>query len=158
MRSEVATFAAGCFWGVEEAFRNVPGVVDVEVGYTGGHTKNPTYEDVCTDTTGHAEAVRVDFNPREVSYETLVRRFYTLHDPTQLNRQGPDEGSQYRSAIFCHSKGQEEVARRITEELGNSLKYPDPIVTEIVPAGEWYRAEEYHQRYFEKNGGGVCHV
>ncbi len=157
-KTERATFAAGCFWGVEEAFRKERGVIDVEVGYTGGHTKNPTYEDVCTDTTGHAEAVRVEFDPTQTTYEKLVRKFYEIHDPTTMNRQGPDEGSQYRSAIFFHTSEQEKVARAVTEELGNSSKYPDPIVTELVAAGPWYRAEEYHQRYFEKNGGGVCHV
>jgi len=158
MKTEIATFAAGCFWGVEEAFRKVPGVIDVEVGYTGGHTNRPIYEDVCTDTTGHAEAVRIEFDSKKVTYETLVRKFYEIHDPTTINKQGPDEGSQYRSAIFFHSGEQEKVAHAVTEEIGNSTKFADPIVTEITASGPWYRGEEYHQRYFEKNGGGVCHI
>lgn len=158
MKTEFATFAAGCFWGVEEAFRKEKGVIDVEVGYTGGHSKNPTYEQVCTDTTGHAEAVRIEFDPTQTSYEKLVRRFYEIHDPTTPDRQGPDEGSQYRSAIFFHSPEQEKIAGTVTEELGNSLKFNEPIVTQITAAGPWYKAEEYHQRYFEKNGGGICHV
>lgn len=158
MDKQIATFAAGCFWGVETAFREVPGVLDVEVGYTGGHSENPTYEEVCTDETGHAEAVQVTFDPKNVTYEELVRKFYEIHDPTTMNRQGPDEGSQYRSAIFTHTKEQEETARRVSDELALSGKFHAPIVTEIVPAGPWHRAEEYHQRYFEKRGGGACHV
>lgn len=156
-RYQVATFAAGCFWGVEVAFRKVPGVVDTEVGYCGGHVPNPTYELVCTDTTGHAESVRVIFDPQVVSYEQLLEVFWSIHDPTTINRQGPDIGTQYRSAIFCHSEEQLEVARRSKEECERSGRFGKPIVTEILPAPPFYRAEEYHQRYLEKHGGFACH-
>ena len=156
-RYQVATFAAGCFWGVEAAFRKVPGVVDTEVGYCGGHVPHPTYEQVCTDTTGHAEAVRVVFDPEKVSYEQLLEVFWSIHDPTTPNRQGPDVGTQYRSAIFCHSEEQLELALRSKEECERSGRFGSPIVTEILPAPPFYRAEEYHQRYLEKRGRFTCH-
>lgn len=157
MRTEEAIFAAGCFWGVESAFRKIKGVLDAEAGYTGGSTENPTYEEVCTAKTGHAEAVRVVFDPDQVSYESLVRAFFDMHDPTALNRQGPDVGEQYRSVLFFLSEEQEKTARRVKAEEGESGRYAKPIVTSIEPAGPFFRAEEYHQRYFEKRGGGVCH-
>jgi peptide methionine sulfoxide reductase msrA/msrB len=155
---EKATFAAGCFWGVEEAFRKIPGVVDVEVGYTGGHTEHPTYKEVCSDSTGHAEAVDVIFDPSETSFDILLQAFFSMHDPTQFNRQGPDYGSQYRSAIFTHSPEQASMAAKVKLDLFASGKFKKPIVTEITPAGTFWRAEDYHQRYFEKNGGGGCHI
>ncbi len=150
--SEFAIFAAGCFWGVESAFRNVEGVVDVEAGYTGGHTANPTYEQVCSDTTGHAEAVRVEYDPRLVSYDRLLEVFFSIHDPTQKNRQGPDVGSQYRSAVFVRSPDQEKAAHEAIARLGNGGGLRRPVATEVVPAGPFWRAEEYHQRYDEKKG------
>jgi peptide-methionine (S)-S-oxide reductase len=154
-----ATFAAGCFWGVESAFRQVPGVIATAVGYTGGHTKNPTYKEVCSDRTGHAEAVLVEYDPAQVSYEQLLDVFWDIHDPTQLNRQGPDYGSQYRTAIFVHDAEQERAAKASKEGLTQSGKFRKPIVTEIVPAAEFYMAEDYHQQYFEKRGiAPTCHV
>jgi methionine-S-sulfoxide reductase len=156
--TETATFAAGCFWGVEDSFRKIKGVLDVEVGYTGGHTADPTYKQVCTGATGHAEAAKIIFDPDIVSYDELVKDFFKLHDPTTPNRQGPDVGSQYRSAIFYHTAEQQKIAELIKEKTDHSGKYGHPVVTEVVPAGPFYRAEEYHQRYFEKNGGGVCHA
>jgi len=153
-----ATFAAGCFWGVEDAFRQVKGVTDVTVGYTGGHTKNPTYKEVCTDRTGHAEAVEVEFDPNQVSYRELLAVFFQSHDPTQMNRQGPDYGTQYRSAVFFHDAEQEAEARGAKEALEKAGIFKRPIVTQIVAAPEFYRAEEYHQRYFEKNGIHACHL
>ena len=153
-----ATFAAGCFWGVEDAFRQVKGVTDAAVGYEGGHTQNPTYKEVCTNTTGHAEAVEVDFDPSKVSYKELLAVFFQSHDPTQLNRQGPDYGTQYRSAIFFHDATQEAEAREAVETLGKSGIFKKAIVTQIVPASEFYRAEEYHQKYFEKQGIRACHT
>jgi peptide methionine sulfoxide reductase msrA/msrB len=150
VRLEKATFAAGCFWGVEAAFAQVKGVTGTIVGYTGGTTKNPTYQQVCADKTGHAEAVELTYDPRVVSYDKLLDVFWDIHDPTTPNRQGPDTGSQYRSAIFFHSPQQEQVARASKEKLGQSGKFKSPIVTEIVPAGAFFRAEEYHQKYFEK--------
>lgn len=155
---EKATFAAGCFWGVEAALRQVKGVRSTAVGYIGGHTENPTYEQVCTDRTGHAEAVEVEFDPTQVSYDDLLNVFWENHDPTQLNRQGPDDGSQYRSAIFYHTPEQQAAAQRSKERLAAGGKYPRPIVTEIVPAGAFCRAEEYHQQYLEKRGLASCHV
>ena len=152
-----ATFAAGCFWGVESAFQTVEGVVDTEVGYTGGATENPTYKQVCSDRTGHAEAIEITFDPDVISYKELVELFWRLHDPTQVNRQGPDRGSQYRSAIFVHSPEQKAIAEQSKAELGASGKWKKPIATQIVPAGTFWRAEEYHQDYFEKNGGPACH-
>jgi len=154
---EIATFGAGCFWGIEAAFRQVPGVTDAVVGYSGGHTANPTYKDVCTDGTGHAEVVQVTFDPEQLSYEKLLEVFWQIHDPTQLNRQGPDFGTQYRSAIFFHSPEQEAVARKSKEQAQASGRFRRPIVTEITPASAFYRAEEYHQRYLEKRGAASCH-
>jgi methionine-S-sulfoxide reductase len=153
---EQAIFAAGCFWGVQFYFDEVPGVTGTTVGYTGGTTEDPTYEDVLTHTTGHAEAVMVEFDASKVSYETLVRQFFRLHDPTQLNRQGPDVGDNYRSAIFYVTDEQKEIAERVKDEL--QQKFDGKIVTEITPAGPFYRAEEYHQKYTEKTGRGACHV
>jgi peptide-methionine (S)-S-oxide reductase len=153
-----ATFAAGCFWGVEDAFRQVKGVTSTTVGYTGGHTKNPSYKEVCTDRTGHAEAVEVEFDPNQVSYRELLAQFFQSHDPTTLNRQGPDFGSQYRSAIFFHDVEQEAEAREATAALEKAGAFKRPIVTEIVPAPEFYRAEDYHQQYFEKQGIRSCHL
>ena len=150
MKTEKATFAAGCFWGVEETFRKTKGVVNTAVGYTGGKMKNPSYEDVCSDETGHAEAVQVEFDPKKVSYEKLLGIFWQNHDPTQLNRQGLDFGSQYRSAVFYHSEKQKQAALKSKEMLEKSKKYSKPIVTEILPAAGFYRAEEYHQRYKQK--------
>lgn len=149
-KTETATFAAGCFWGVEDQFRRRPGVLSTVVGYTGGTADCPTYSQVCTDKTGHAEAVQIAFDPSRVSYQELARFFFSLHDPTQLNRQGPDVGTQYRSAIFTHSPQQAETARRVTTEVEKSGRYARPIVTQIVPASTFYPAEEYHQRYLEK--------
>ena len=155
---EIATFGAGCFWGIEAAFRLVPGVTDVAVGYSGGRTVNPTYKDVCTDQTGHAEVVQVTFDPAKISYEQLLEAFWQIHDPTQLNRQGPDFGKQYRSAIFFHSAEQEAAARKSKEQAQASGHFHRPIVTEITPASTFYRAEEYHQRYLEKRGAASCHI
>lgn len=153
---ETATFAAGCFWGIEEAFRKVKGVKDTMVGYTGGHFSDPTYEDVCGGNTGHAEAVEVKFDPAGVAYEDLLEVFWGIHDPTTPNRQGPDVGSQYRSAIFYHNAEQEKLARESKKDLERSGKFGRPIVTEITPASTFWRAEEYHQRYAEKHGRAVC--
>lgn len=154
----IATFAAGCFWHVEETFAKTPGVIKTEVGFTGGDLKYPTYEQVCTHNTGHAEAVRVEFDPTKISYEELLEIFWECHDPTTLNRQGPDVGSQYRSAIFYHNEEQRKLAFQSKQELTDSGKYQHPIVTEITLAGPFYRAEEYHQKYFEKHGGGACSI
>lgn len=153
-----ATFGAGCFWGVEEEFRKVKGVRDAAVGYAGGSLPNPTYQDVCTDRTGHAEVVEVDYDPAEVSYETLLDVFWNGHDPTQLNRQGPDVGSQYRSVVFFHSPEQEAAARASKTRLDESGRFRRPVATVIEPAPTFWRAEEYHQRYLEKRGLGSCHV
>jgi peptide-methionine (S)-S-oxide reductase len=153
-----AYVAEGCFWGVEDVFRKIPGVEDVRVGYSGGHTENPTYEEVCTGTTGHAEAVHIMYDPSVVSYETLLDTFWNSHDPTTPNRQGPDIGSQYRSVIFFVDEEQKNAAEKSRDMMGMSRKWNAPIVTEIVPFAHFYDAEEYHQRYFEKNGGGVCHI
>jgi peptide-methionine (S)-S-oxide reductase len=150
---EDAIFAAGCFWGVEAAFAALPGVGTTEVGYTGGTLEQPTYQDVCTGRTGHAEAVRVTFDPAKISYAALVEKFFALHDPTQHNRQGPDIGSEYRSAIFYLSPEQEKTARDITERLQQAGRYKRPIVTAIEPAKTFWRAEEYHQKWHEKHGG-----
>jgi peptide-methionine (S)-S-oxide reductase len=156
--SEKATFAAGCFWGVEAAFRQVDGVLATEVGYTGGKTKNPTYQDVCTDETGHAEVVQVEFDPARVTYARLLDVFWNEHDPTQLNRQGPDVGTQYRSAIFFHTPAQQTAALTSKETLEKSGRYRRPIVTEIVPASDFYPAEDYHQQYLEKRGLASCKI
>lgn len=155
---EKATFGAGCFWGVEATFRQVPGVTATAVGYAGGKTKNPTYKDVCSDETGHAEVVEVQYDPAQVPYDTLLNIFWENHDPTTKNRQGPDWGSQYRSAIFVHSPEQEKTARESKERLQASGKWSRPIVTEITPAPEFYRAEDYHQQYLEKRGLASCHL
>jgi peptide-methionine (S)-S-oxide reductase len=153
-----ATFGAGCFWGVEEEFRKVPGVTATAVGYSGGTTPRPTYEQVCTDQTGHAEVVEVDYDPAAVSYEDLLEVFWNNHNPTQLNRQGPDVGTQYRSAIFFHTPEQEAAARASRERLEKSGRFNRPIVTEISPAQTFWRAEDYHQQYLAKRGLGACHT
>ena len=155
---EKATFGAGCFWGVEAAFRQVKGVKTTAVGYMGGKLKDPTYQDVCTDRTGHAEVVQVEFEPSEVSYEDLLRVFWDNHDPTTLNRQGPDTGTQYRSVIFYHTPEQEAAAKASKEALAKSGRYKRPVVTEIIQAPEFWRAEEYHQQYFQKSGRASCHL
>ncbi len=154
---EKATFGAGCFWGVEHFFREVPGVLEAVSGYAGGSVANPSYKQVCTDTTGHAEVVQVTFDPARVSYDKLVELFFKMHDPTQLNRQGPDFGTQYRSVIFTHSDTQAQVAAAKKAEAEASGRYRKPIVTVIEPAQPFWPAEDYHQRYFEKHGGS-CHV
>jgi len=156
--SAVATFGAGCFWGVEHKFRQIPGVLDTAVGYMGGSLANPTYEQVCTDRTGHAEVVQVTYDPAQVSYEELLEAFFQLHDPTQLNRQGPDFGKQYRTAVFFHTPDQQAAAVAAKERLDKSGRYRQPIATEITPAGEFWRAEEYHQQYLAKRGRGSCHI
>ena len=153
-----ATFAAGCFWGVEATFRQLPGVTATRVGYTGGHMENPTYQDVCTDGTGHAEAVEVDYDPAKVSYDQLLTVFWENHDPTQLNRQGPDWGSQYRSAIFYQDAEQKAAAEASKQKLQDSGAYRKPIVTQILPAVTFYPAEDYHQQYLEKRGLATCHI
>lgn len=147
-----ATFGAGCFWHVEHIFANTKGVTSTAVGYTGGHVEGPSYEEVCTDRTGHAEAVQVEYDPDQVSYDDLLGVFWSNHDPTTPNRQGPDVGIQYRSAVFCHNDGQRLAAEKSRDALARSGRYRGPIVTEIVPAAPFYRAEEYHQRYFAKRG------
>jgi methionine-S-sulfoxide reductase len=152
MNKNIATFAAGCFWGVESKLRAIPGVIDTVVGYTGGEVENPTYRLVCTNSTGHAEAVQVTFDSEKISYQSLVEAFFNLHNPTTRNRQGPDIGSQYRSAIFYHDDGQRKIAQDIVRKLDESGKFRSPIVTEILPAGDFYQAEDYHQRYYEKQG------
>jgi peptide-methionine (S)-S-oxide reductase len=156
--TERATFAAGCFWGVEEAFRQVPGVVETAVGFMGGTTESPSYREVCTGRTGHAEVVDVAFDPAKVSYDALLDVFWSCHDPTTKDRQGPDVGSQYRSAIFTHSPAQEAAARASKERLDTAGRFRRPIVTEIVSAGPFWRAEEYHQRYLEKRGEAACRL
>ena len=156
---EKATFAAGCFWGVEEIFRTMKGVKGTKVGYTGVSMGNPTYEDVCSDETGHAEALQIEFNPLEISYEELVRTFFNNHNPTTLNRQGPDAGSQYRSVIFYHDEGQKKIAEKVKKEIEKSGRWKQPIVTQIVPAAEFFDAEEYHQKYYFRRGiKPVCHI
>jgi peptide-methionine (S)-S-oxide reductase len=155
---EKATFAAGCFWGVEACFQQLPGVTATAVGYEGGKLENPTYQQVCTDRTGHAEAVDIDFDPTQITYEKLLDTFFELHDPTQLNRQGPDWGSQYRSAVFFHSPEQEAAARATIARLTAEKKFSKPIVTQVVPAETFWRAEEYHQKYLEKRGAVSCHI
>lgn len=149
---EQAMFGAGCFWGVEEGFAAIPGVVSTTVGYAGGHTENPSYEDVCSHTTGHAEVVMVGFDPDRVRYEDLVAAFFDMHDPTQLNRQGPDIGDQYRSAIFYSDEAQKATATRVRDKLVAEGKFRRPIVTEITPAPAFWRAEDYHQKYLAKRG------
>lgn len=154
---QTATFAAGCFWGVEAAFSKVDGVIDTKVGYAGGSTDNPTYEQVCSDQTGHAEVVKVEYDETKLSYQELLNIFFWCHDPTQLNRQGPDVGRQYRSAIFFHSPDQESLAKALIEEMNKSGELKAPVVTELLPASTFWMAEEYHQRYFEKKGVDMCH-
>ena len=156
--TEKATFAAGCFWGVEAAFRQVPGVIATRVGYTGGHTDNPTYRQVCSHRTGHAEAVEVTFDPEQVSYELLLEVFWRKHNPRSRNRQGLDIGSQYRSAIYFHSPEQEAAARADKDRLQAELRWPRKIQTQIEPASTFWEAEEYHQQYLEKRGRAACHA
>lgn len=155
---EKATFGAGCFWGVEAAFRRVEGVLSTSVGYMGGTLKNPTYKDVCTDRTGHAEVVQVEYDPSKLSYDELLKVFWENHDPTTLNRQGPDAGTQYRSVVFFHNPQQESEAKASKEKLQRAGVYKRPMVTEITPATEFWRAEEYHQQYLEKRGLASCHI
>lgn len=166
LKAETATFAAGCFWGVEHKFRQVPGVISTVVGYAGGDVKNPTYKQVCSDKTGHAEAIKITFDPSQVSYEKLLEIFFNLHDPTQVDRQGWDVGSQYRSTIFYHSNDQKETAEKMVKKLESSSRFRKLITTQIVPAPEFYKAEEYHQQYYEKRkkeanitcGTGSCSI
>ena len=153
-----ATFAAGCFWGVEARFAQLPGVSATAVGYEGGTMPNPTYKAVCTDATGHAEAVEIEYDPAQISYEQLLDAFFSLHDPTQLNRQGPDWGTQYRSVIFYHTPEQEAAAKAAVERLTAEKRFNKPIVTQVVPATTFWRAEEYHQKYLEKRGQASCHI
>jgi peptide-methionine (S)-S-oxide reductase len=158
MSQQTASFAAGCFWGVEARFREVPGVLDAVSGYMGGHTADPTYKQVCSGETGHAETVQVTYDDKQVSFAQLLDVFFGLHNPTTRNRQGPDFGTQYRSAIFWHSEEQKALAEDKIREIDASGAWPNPVVTEVAEAGNFWRAEEYHQRYLEKNGGGFCHV
>jgi peptide-methionine (S)-S-oxide reductase len=158
MTTQTAIFAAGCFWGVEDTFRKIPGVQDAISGYTGGSVERPSYEQVCTGSTGHAEAVQVTFDPSIVSYDALLTAFWNMHNPTQHNRQGPDIGTQYRSAIFYNSPEQRAQAERSRDEIARSRKYTAPIATEITAASTFWNAEEYHQRYAEKHGGAACHI
>jgi peptide-methionine (S)-S-oxide reductase len=153
-----ATFAAGCFWGVEARFQQLPGVTATAVGYEGGSLEQPTYQQVCTDRTGHAEAVEIDFDPAKITYEQLLDEFFSLHDPTQLNRQGPDWGTQYRSVVFFHSPEQEAAAKATIARLTEEKRFSRPIVTQVVPAETFWRAEEYHQKYLEKRGAVSCHI
>lgn len=154
--SAQATFGAGCFWGVEARFRQLPGVIDAAVGYMGGRTEQPSYQEVCSDTTGHVEVCQVSFDPERCEYETLVRGFFSMHDPTQVNRQGPDVGTQYRSVIFYADAYQQQTAERIKAELDASGRFSAPIATRIEPAQQFWRAEEYHQRYLERRGGSCA--
>lgn len=155
---EIAIFGAGCFWGIEAEFRKKEGVLNTSVGYSGGTTKNPTYQDVCSGATGHAEVVRIEFDPVKITYEELVNTFWLIHNPTTLDRQGPDIGSQYRSVIFYFNEDQKEKALESINELEKENKYKDSIVTEIIPAREYYKAEDYHQQYFEKRGMVTCRI
>lgn len=158
MSEKTASFAAGCFWGVEARFRELPGVLEAVSGYMGGQLAEPTYKQVCTGNTGHAETVQVTFDDEAVAYEDLLNLFFDMHNPTTVDRQGPDYGSQYRSVVFGHDAGQREAAERKIRELDASGKWSSPVVTQVVEAGTFWRAEEYHQRYFEKNGGADCHI
>ncbi|MEE8129057.1 MAG: peptide-methionine (S)-S-oxide reductase MsrA [Vicinamibacterales bacterium] len=155
---ETATFGAGCFWGVEEAFRTVDGVVATAAGYAGGATENPAYKEVCSGRTGHAEVVQVEFDPARVGYEQLLDLFWSIHDPTQLNRQGPDVGTQYRTVIFYHSDSQREAATASREAVGRSGRFARPVATEIEPAATFWRAEDYHQQYIARGGRGACAI
>jgi peptide-methionine (S)-S-oxide reductase len=156
--TEKATFGAGCFWGVESTFREIPGVIDAAVGYAGGHTQNPTYKDVCTDRTGHAEVVQVEYDPAKVSYDQLLDVFWASHDPTQVNRQGPDVGTQYRTVIFFHTPEQEQAARASKSKLEAAGRFRRPIATQIEPAPDFFRAEDYHQQYLAKRGLRHCNI
>ncbi len=156
--TDIATFGAGCFWGVEDLFRRQPGVLDAVAGYCGGHTEHPTYEDVCTDRTGHAEVVQVTYDPDTITYEQLLQVFFENHNPTQRNAQGPDIGSQYRSVIFTHSSAQEDAAKKAIAAVDASGTWKKPVVTQVEPAKPFYKAEEYHQRYLAKHGLGSCHI
>jgi peptide-methionine (S)-S-oxide reductase len=153
-----ATFGAGCFWGVELRFQQVPGVRETAVGFEGGKLDHPSYRDVCTDATGHAEVVEIDYDPEKVRYQQLLDLFFELHDPTQMNRQGPDWGTQYRSVVFFHSPEQEKAAKETITRLTAEKRFPKPIVTQVVPAQTFWRAEEYHQKYLEKRGAASCHI
>lgn len=157
-RFPVATFAGGCFWGVEHNFRRIPGVLDTKVGFMGGQTQKPTYKQVCYEDTGHAEVVHLWYDPDKISYEKLVKIFFKLHDPTTLNRQGPDVGDQYRSAIFYHTPAQQETAQKVIAELTEAGTFKRPIVTEVTPADEFWQAEDYHQQYIAKNPLRSCHI
>lgn len=156
MKTATALLGAGCFWGVQAYFDQVPGVIETTVGYSGGHVANPTYEMVCSHTTGHAEVTKVEFDPEKISYADILRQFFRMHDPTQLNRQGPDVGDSYRTAIFYFDDVQRETAEKVKAE--QQAKFDKPIVTEITKAGPFYEAEDYHQKFFEKTGRGACHV
>jgi peptide-methionine (S)-S-oxide reductase len=156
MNTQIAIFAAGCFWGVEETFRTLPGVLSTEVGYSGGNTENPTYKEVCSGKTGHAECIKIEFDPSLITYEELLKIFWKSHNPTTPNRQGPDVGTQYRSAVFYLDLSHAEIAKKILKHLEESKAYHSPIVTEITPAAPFYRAEEYHQKYCLKNGVSHC--
>jgi peptide-methionine (S)-S-oxide reductase len=158
MRTEKATFGAGCFWGVEETFRNLKGVLSTAVGYAGGNKENPTYEDVCSDKTGHAEVVEVEFDPSQITYDELLDVFWSNHNPTTVNRQGPDVGTQYRSAIFYHSPEQRSAAEESKKKIDSSGRFGRPVVTQIEPATTFWRAEEYHQRYLQKRGKSHCAI
>ena len=158
MNPKKASFAAGCFWGVEARFREIAGVLNAVVGYMGGETDHPNYHEVCSGSTGHAEAVQLEYDELQISFEHLLDAFFSMHNPTTLNRQGPDHGSQYRSAVFWHDEAQHAAAEKKVNELNAAGAWNDPVVTEITPAGTFWPAEEYHQRYLEKNGGGFCHV
>ena len=155
---EQAIFAAGCFWGVQYYFDQVPGVIKTTVGYTGGHTENPSYEDVCSHTTGHAEATLIEFDPKVVTYEELLIHLFRIHDPTQLNRQGPDIGDSYRSAIFYTNDNQRQIAEDYISQISMSIENKEPIVTEVTKLAKFYEAEDYHQKYTERTGRGMCHV
>jgi methionine-S-sulfoxide reductase len=158
MKTEEAIFGAGCFWGVQYYFDQVPGVIKTEVGYTGGHTQNPSYEQVLTHTTGHAEATRIVFDPQKVSYETLLMQFFRMHDPTQLNRQGPDVGDNYRSAVFYKDESQKQTAQKLIEQLNSSGRYKKPIATTLEKSAKFWPAEDYHQKFSQRTGRGVCHI
>jgi methionine-S-sulfoxide reductase len=158
MKTEEAIFGAGCFWGVQYYFDQVPGVIKTEVGYTGGHTQKPSYEQVLTHTTGHAEATRIVFDPQKVSYETLLMQFFRMHDPTQLNRQGPDVGDNYRSAVFYKDESQKQTTQKLIEQLNSSGRYKKPIATTLEKFTKFWPAEDYHQKFSQRTGRGVCHI